>query len=218
MEVYEKQIALLESADRIEWVKEECKSLGQGLATTIAPGEYFLKVRGAGKLDKQSLGILQALCAWRESLAREFDLPRNRVVDEKSLLALSTRQPGNREECQRVTELTSKQLRKYGDQIVDVIAETLANPTDVSEAYAALQKVPIDKKNLKSLRAKVEDAAEAYGISPEMLAKKRHLEHILRSATDNGGEYRLPNDLLGWRKDVIGDELLLTASRFAGQS
>jgi ribonuclease D len=78
----------------------------------------------------------------------------------------------------------------------------------VSAAYAGLQKSPIDKKSLKSLRAKVEDTAEACGIAPEMLAKKRHLEYILRSAAANGGKYSLPADLLGWREPVIGDALL----------
>ena len=211
LEVYEKQVELLKSTERLTWVQEECRSLGEGLATTIEPGQYFLKIRGAGKLDQQALGILRALCAWRESLARVSDLPRNRIVDEKSLLALSTRQPGKREECQKVAELTSKQLRKYGEQIVDVIAETLANPSDVSAAYVGLQKSPIDKKSLKSLRAKVEDTAEACGIAPEMLAKKRHLEYILRSAAANAGQYRLPADLLGWREPVIGEALLQVA-------
>ena len=211
LDVYKKQLELLQSAERLIWMQEECQSLGQGLATTIAPSEYFVKVRGAGKLNKQSLGVLQSLCAWRETLARASNLPRNRVVDEKSLLALATRQPSKPEECQRVAELTSKQLRKYGEQIVDVIAEALANPSDVNSAYAGLQKSPIDKKSLKSLRAKVEDTAEAYAISSEMLAKKRHLEYILRSPTHNNGEHSLPADLRGWRKPVIGDALLQVA-------
>ena len=81
----------------------------------------------------------------------------------------------------------------------------------MSAAYAGLQKSPIDKKSLKSLRAKVEDTAEAFGVAPEILAKKRHLEYILRSAAANGGKYRLPDDLLGWRESVIGDALLQVA-------
>ena len=64
LEVYEKQVELLESTDRLAWVQEECRSLGEGLATTIEPGQYFLKIRGAGKLDQQALGILQALSGW----------------------------------------------------------------------------------------------------------------------------------------------------------
>lgn len=218
LEVYEKQVELLESAQRHDWVKEECKSLGSGLATTIEPSEYFLKVRGAGKLDKESLGILQALCGWRETLARELDVPRNRVVDEKSLLVMSNRRPTSKEECQRISELTPKQVRKYSDQIVNVIAKTVAKPGDLTEAYKGLQKVPIDKKNLKALRAKVDDVAELYGVSPEMLAKKRHLEFVLRSALDNNGVFNLPSDLQGWRKNVIGDELLSAAAKLAGRT
>jgi ribonuclease D len=216
LEVYEKQVALLESAQRHDWVIEECGSLGSGLATTVEPTEYFLKVRGAGKLDRQSLGILQALCAWRENLARELDVPRNRVVDEKSLLVLSNRRPTTKEECQRVSELTPKQVRKYSAEIIDVIALAQAKPADLTQAYNGLQKVPIDKKNLKIMRETVDNVAQSYGVSPEMLAKKRHLEFILRSALESNGVFQLPSDLQGWRKKVIGDELLSAAAKLAG--
>jgi len=217
LEVYHRQIALLEGRNRLPWVIEECRNIGKDLATTIPPDRYFLKVRGAGKLDRQSLGVVQALCAWRESTARELDVPRNRVVDEKSLLALANRRPTSQEECQRISELSPKQLRKYSTTIVEVIEIAMASPADVGDEFEALQKTPIDKKYLKSLRAKVDDISEQLTISPEILAKKRHLEFILRS-TDKDGSLQLPEDLQGWRKHVIGDELLSVVTELAGRS
>ena len=50
--------------------------------------------------------------------------------------------------------------------------------------------------------------AERLDIPADMLVKKKTLEALLRSGYPRG-PYCLPEPLLGWRKNEIGDDLLL---------
>ena len=53
----------------------------------------------------------------------------------------------------------------------------------------------------------VEECAKSLNISPEFLAKRRHLEELLR-------RNELPEELNGWRKEAIGNSLLLEMASF----
>ena len=55
------------------------------------------------------------------------------------------------------------------------------------------------------MRKRVGERARELGIDPALLASRRELERLLRSVAD-GGE--IPERFLGWRRAVVGDELL----------
>ena len=60
------------------------------------------------------------------------------------------------------------------------------------------------------LRDLVRKRAEALGIPPEILAPRRTLDALLR-LTVGKPDPRLPRELEGWRRDVIGEDLLREA-------
>jgi ribonuclease D len=55
------------------------------------------------------------------------------------------------------------------------------------------------------MRSAVQARAKSLDVDPALLASRRELERLLR-AVDAGDP--LPERFLGWRKDVITDELL----------
>ena len=70
---------------------------------------------------------------------------------------------------------------------------------------------PLPKESgslLRSLRKVVSNKAEQLRIVPEVLARKRQLEELLRSGSA-AGDYVLPGALQGWRREVIGQDLLM---------
>ena len=62
------------------------------------------------------------------------------------------------------------------------------------------------KELSQRLRERARKTAEALGIPPEILAPRRTLDALLRRALDS--EPRLPPDLQGWRREVVGEDLL----------
>ena len=65
----------------------------------------------------------------------------------------------------------------------------------------------LDNKKLGHLRGVVQSRAIELSVAPELLTKRRHLEKLLRSV-DHAGRYQLPKELLGWRENAIGNNLL----------
>ena len=61
---------------------------------------------------------------------------------------------------------------------------------------------------LKVMKKAVTACADSIDIPADILVKKKTLEALLRSGYPRG-PYSLPEPLLGWRKEKIGDDLLL---------
>ena len=60
---------------------------------------------------------------------------------------------------------------------------------------------------LKRLRAIGQQTAERLQMAPELMLRKKNLEALLRSGYPNG-PYQLPDSLRGWRRELMGADLL----------
>jgi ribonuclease D len=207
LEVYKVQLEALEGGPKLGWVEAESLGLGQGIPTVAAPEDSYKKFKGLWQLNRMQLNLLKDLCSWREITARKEDIPRNRVVDQKSLVLIVKEEVSSMQGFQNAAGLTSKQVRKYGDQILVIQAEArLVHEEDCPEIFARTD-APINNKKLKRLKRVVEERALSLSIAPELLTKRRHLEKLIRSE-DAQGRYHLPGELGGWRESVIGEALL----------
>lgn len=207
LEVFNLQQQALAGTEKAHWVESESVSLGQDIPTMMAPDEYYKKLKGLWQLTRPQLHVLKTLCAWREELAREEDVPRNRVVDQKALLMIARDGLQSRQALQQSAGLTSRQVRKYGDAIIDLLAKAVDAPASEHPALMERTDAPINNRKLKKLKQVVEATAKEMSIAPELLTKRRHLEKLIRSE-DAKGQYHLPNELDGWRRPVIGEALL----------
>ena len=205
--VYELQLLQLAENGRADWVQAECSSLAENIPTQIDPDDYYKKVKNLWRLKPRQLYLLQQLCAWRERTARERNLPRNRVVDEKALFQIASLDLKDRKDFRDRGEVTSRQLRYHADDLEQLVVEADAVDADGLPAAITKPSSPISSKVLRSLKDVVESRANDLNVAPEMLAKRRHLEQFIRSE-DEMGEFHLPLALKGWRELVIGEQLI----------
>ena len=207
LEVYRKQVDELDAADKSHWVAEECANLGEQVAITVSPESVYRKVKSIGRMTPPELNRLQALCAWRERLARELNVPRNRVLDEKALVSIVRTDIRDKSKLQSKAGMTPRQVRKYGDDILFLLSEARLVPEQDFPPPEPDTSTPVNGAHLKLLKRVVQDRAESLNVAPELLARRRHLEQLVRSE-DLTGEFRLPEPLMGWREDAIGRFLL----------
>jgi ribonuclease D len=210
-EISTRQIAMLDDKGRGSWLQEECERLLFTAGNQTAPEEYYLKLPGAWRLDRAGLMVLKTLCAWREREAEHSDLPRNRIVTGKSLLLVAKQRLDTKDDLKIVADLTPKQIRKYADEILLLSNE--ARQVSKDQYPEALQK-PLARDMapwMKKMQQLVREVADELQIAPEILARKKQLEALLASGRETG-EYKLPESLLGWRKPVIGDQLMAIAT------
>ncbi len=204
-DVFQEQAQHLSDTGRADWVNEECALMTEALAINVDPFAVFQRIRSAARMSPQELNRLRELGAWREEIARRQNVPRNRIVDEKSLVNLARTPPFSREGLSRAG-LSPRQVRKYSEEIFDGLDRAEQRP---QEEWPDLlpESENVSNALLKTLRKIVVERAEKLNIAPEMLARRRQLEELLRSGSDTGG-YELPASLAGWRKALIGDPLL----------
>src|SRR4029077_6997309 len=100
--LYERLTAELTALGRLSWVFEDSAALLDTSRFQEDDEAAYLRLKGAGRLDRRQLGALQTLAAWREKEARQRDLPRNFVLKEGLLLDLATRRPKLAKDLQRL--------------------------------------------------------------------------------------------------------------------
>lgn len=206
LQVYERQQVALTQAGKLHWVEEECAELGKDISITLPPDVFYTRIKSSSRMKPAELNRLQVLCAWRERLARKLNVPRNRVIDEKTLVSVVRADPREKAALQAEAGMTPRQVRKYGDEVLFLLSEARLVPEHDFPTPQEDTSTSGRNEQLKRLRKVVETRAEQLNVAPELLAKRRHLEELVRS--EDGGNYELPDPFTGWRRDAIGEHLL----------
>ena len=206
-ELYQIQVDDLARADRLRWVMEECAIFGLDIPTMVDPNEWYKKIKGIGSLSREQLNVLKVLCAWREITARKENVPRNRIVDQKSLLAIARLELDSKGDFQTAGSMSPQEVRKYGDVMLRLILAAKNQSDDEYPTPILRYNSPVNSQQFKRLRQVADEQAEFLGVSPEFLAKRRDIEEMMRLAG-------LPEGLLGWREEAIGRLLLREMAAF----
>ena len=194
--------------ERGEWVDDECGNFATP-PSSADPGEAYLRIKGAWKLVPDELYVLQALATWRELFARSSDVPRSRVAEDASLIAVA-KGADSRNALSRAG-MHPRALRKYSEALLEA-AEAARGEDPVARRPRLPRPAPSNSNALmKSLKARVAQQAERIGIDVQMLATRRHLEALLRTRDDKG-QVSLPPALAGWRRPLIGEDLVAIAN------
>lgn len=203
--VYGILLKKLREQERVEWLREDCDAIIQSARQVEAPELYYLKVKGAWRLRQKQIAVLQDLCAWREREARVQDMPRNHLLKENVCLGLAQSMPRHLATLGQ-PGLEGKTVRKYGETLLQIIASA-------SERKDLPPRLPMpltreQGEELKLLRQKVTALAEAAGLPPEILVRKKELENLVQAEIP-----ALEGRLLGWRRTIAGEPLLEELNR-----
>ncbi|HEV2854458.1 MAG TPA: ribonuclease D [Thermoanaerobaculia bacterium] len=209
--LYERLKSDLEAQGRLSWVFEDSAALLDTSRFEEDSEGAYLRVKGAGRLDRRQLAALRSLAAWRDREARKRDLPRSFVLKEDLLLALATRRPKTPRELQKLPSLDPRQAARDSATWLQILEEAEVLPE--SELPPRITGKPLSPavRDLENrLREKVRKRAADLNVPPEVLAPRRTLDALLR-LTVGKDDPRLPRELEGWRREVIGEDLLREA-------
>jgi ribonuclease D len=200
--------------DRESWAREEFGRLTNVERYSVDPDDAFRRIKGAGGLDRRGLGVLRDLAAWRERQAIQRDLARNFVLHDNGLLEIARKRPRNRRDLSGIQALRDGERRRYGDTLLEMVERGAEKSSeDLPPRLPRPKRVSKQKELTKALQQLVVRTGAEQGIAPELLARKKVLEELIHRVAA-GSERRLPAELEGWRRVVIGEpmlDLLMTA-------
>ncbi|MFL6259665.1 MAG: ribonuclease D [Thermoanaerobaculia bacterium] len=209
--LYERLTADLEALGRLDWVREDSAALLDTSRFQEDDEAAYLRIKGAGRLDRRQLGALQTLASWREKEARRRDLPRNFVLKEGLLLDLAIRRPREERDLRRLPGFDARQAARDGATWLQLLDEAAERPeSELPPRISGKPFSPAAREVETRLRDKVKERAAELNVPPEILAPRRALDALLRLNLGKA-DPRLPRELEGWRRQAIGEDLLREA-------
>lgn len=199
----------LAELDRAAWAEEEFDRLVESTRARSDPDYSFRRLSAGTRLGRRDRALLHDLCTWRESEARRRDVPRGFVMPDATVMQLVRRRPIRSEQLTQIKGLKASERARSGDEILQRIREVLRLPEATLPAVEPKSPPSGGRKRevVNGLRAEVQLRAEELRLPPEFLARRRLVEELVGNVRD-GRRDPLPEELEGWRREVIGDRLV----------
>jgi len=210
----EKLAALLETRlvelGRLDWVAEECRLLEQ-VAFEVHHGPLFLRFKGAGKLDRRQLAVLEGLLAWRDREAQRRDVPPFKVLGNQALQSLATTSPQTLRGMNGLEGLFPRLIDRYGKALLEVIAAGLSVPDAELPVFPRgprQQRDPDVEQRMKRLKEWRSDKAAALQLDAGIMINNALLEQLARRQPKGTAELEQVPGLKNWQRREFGAEML----------
>jgi len=187
----EKQLADL---GRGEWLREDCARAVARARLPVDPLPH-LKLRSIERMSAPQQQRLWRLLVWRDREALQRDRPKRWILDNPVAMRAAALDNPTRAQLEAAVAADGKPSPRLAQKLEALLHE----PASAEELAIPLQTLQseVEKQRTKALRDQVVSHAERLGISPEALLPRRALEHWARYD-------QLPEDLNGWRAQVLG--------------
>lgn len=199
-EIYERLLKDLDKTGRARWTAEEMERLQNTDGFDIDAKDAWKRIKIRSK-KKQDLVTLQALAAWRETMAQEKDIPRGRILKDEILAQLAMLKPTSENDLKSVRGLPEGYRKGYqAERILKMIAQAKQNwKSSTIEIPQARKKPDTDiSAAMDMLKLLLKIKASEAGIAPKMLATVSDLEDIALGLGDNLAIMK------GWRYEIFG--------------
>jgi ribonuclease D len=205
--IYRELAERLENANRSSWLEEDCRRLLSRAFTELDPAESWMKIRGSNRLSPASCVILQKLAEWREIEADRRNLAKGFVIKNPELLAIAYAAPQSISQLTSLGELHPKVVERYGKRLLELVDEAQKSGLQVTPLRSL---DPQQRNLLAGMKKRVAAKAKELQVEPALLASRRELENLILTDADTP----LPERFLGWRKDLITNDLVELMEKF----
>jgi ribonuclease D len=201
--------ARVDERGRRAWLDEELRRLEDPARFNQDPLEAWRRISGARDLDPRSHVAIRNLAAWREELARSRNVPRQRVLADKSVLEFARRRPATEKDL-----LATRGLRRGFHEVGEVLAviqrsnEESAELPKKSRKKDRNQPAHPDKHVVSLVSAVLGALSKKAGVDSSLLANRREIEGMVcwhGEESFERSQYRLLN---GWRYELIGRDVM----------
>jgi ribonuclease D len=200
-------LSRLQDIGRENWLTEDCARLLNKAQIPADPEQAWKRINGNGRLDGTTLAILQSLATWRDKEAERRNLARGFVIKDTALMTIANQQPDSLDALSELDIWHPNAIRRNGHNLITIIDQILEEGI-TAQTPDMLQ--PEHRKLMSDMRRLVLGKATELDVDPALLASKRELESLILSPQ---GE-PLPERFLGWRKDIITDQLIVLKDAF----
>jgi ribonuclease D len=196
----------LERLGRLGWAREECQFL-ESVSDERDLERIFERLPRIRGLSAPSQGVARELVEWRERTAAERDRPVQSVLADNALVEIAKRQPTSLRQLEEIRGVGQGGLRRRGELLLAAVErgrrrQQAPLPGSPRPALPRPEDAPLIALCEALVRARASEAELAY----ELLASRAELQAIV--VGERTGEPADVRALRGWRRELVGQELL----------
>ncbi|MCW3020774.1 MAG: ribonuclease [Conexibacter sp.] len=191
---------------RLEWAREECRSF-EAIDDKRDLDVVFGKLPRVNSLEPAQRAVARELVEWREEAARAGDRPVSGVLHDAALIEIAKRRPASVDRLRQIRGLNDATLHRRGKAIVEAVARGRQREGIPVEGQRPSQPDAEDAPIIALGEALVRARAMESGLAYELIAARADLQRIVTAVREGEPEPDV-RTLQGWRREVVGDELL----------
>ncbi len=209
--MYRIMVEKLEAKGRLSWLDNDFAALSDPANYVSDANQRFKRLKRVGQLSRRQLSAAREVAAWREVTAQERDLPRKWVLTDEQVVEACRREARTIDELFMVRGVREKLCTRDARAVVAALTRGLdAAPDAWPELDKCLKNEPNVDAELDLMEALVRLRARENDIAMQTLASQGDLARVARGYRDDVDVLR------GWRRAIVGEELLdLLAGRIA---
>jgi len=193
--------------DRLAWLEEETRRRQEELGE-FETNENWYRISGIQALSGNSLAIVRGLWNWRDTKAKERDVPPRKILRDDLLIELARRGTSDVRRMTSLRGMEHRHTKQYMPELAKAIEESLQQP-----APSWPKKQRYGKGQPAGMLTQFLSAALAYicrtkHIAPAIVATSDDLRDFVKFRLEPQNEgVPSPSLTLGWRAEIIGKEL-----------
>jgi ribonuclease D len=202
----------LEEKGRLSWAEEEFSILAGVRHENNHKSPLFEKFKGAGKLDKRTLAVLEKLLQMRVALGHKKDRPLFKIISNASIMNLALIKPLSIEKILEKRILSPKQIGMYGKLCVAAVNEAMNLDEQELPVYPVKKRYRKDKqveKRIKKLKKMREEYSRVLDIEPGFLLNNALIEDIATNNPNDPEELADINTIRRWQIKALGETIIL---------
>jgi ribonuclease D len=195
---------LLEELGRLEWAREESRTLEDVSDERDALRSYERLPR-LGRLSEATRGIAFSLAEWREEEARSADRAPGSILPDQALVELARRTPRDKHGLEQIRGLPPQTLHRRADALIAAIEGGRGRTAPPGPAEPTPRE-PGDAALVSLAQALVRHRSTESGVAVELIATQSELAALVGSLR-RGEDTENVRVAHGWRRELVGDEL-----------
>ncbi|AJE04586.1 ribonuclease D [Geobacter pickeringii] len=211
IDLYRQLEGELRERGRLPWVEEECVLLTGVRMTQRGDDPLFLRFKGASRLDRRTLAVLEEVLRFRDRRARQADVPPFKILGTDTVRELAEKRPRSAAELVGITGITEKVAARHGEGILRSVEKGMTVPERNLPVFPREERRRLsgpEEQRLKALKGWREEEAARLGIDMGYLANNALLEQLAVAAPRSVGELAASGSLREWQMREFGPGIL----------
>ncbi|MEA1969407.1 MAG: HRDC domain-containing protein [Thermodesulfobacteriota bacterium] len=206
----------LENRGRLEWAKEEFELQTRVRYENNGHDPLFFKFKGAGKMSRKNLAVLESLLNMRKSMAEEKDRPLFKVIGANAILRMTIEKPDSMVFLKNTGALSPRQMGMYGESCIKAILKGLEIKDEDLPVYPrkkAPELGPRVSERIKSLKEMRTLVSKKTGIEPGFLINNTMITAIASAAPRHREEFEKIKNFRNWQIEILEEPILNTLNQ-----